>query len=63
MGDYTFQKFSGEMSHRERAEILKRRTKLLSAVIESLKTANDVEATSSAMTSKRLFGYLHNGKF
>jgi len=62
LGDYTYQKFSGESTHRERADILKRRTKLLTAVIEALKVANDVEAVESPMTAKKLFGYLHNGK-
>jgi hypothetical protein len=62
LGDYTYQKFSGEYSHRERAEILKRRTKLLTAVITAIKEANDVEAISSEMTSDKLFSYLHTGK-
>jgi len=59
LGDYTFQKFSGEFSHRERAEILRRRSKMLNAVIEALKTANDAEAIESEMTAKKLFNYLH----
>ena len=48
-------------SHRERAELLRRRTKLLTAVIEALKEANDVEAIESNMTAEKLFGYLHKG--
>ena len=59
IGDYTYQKFSGEYTHRQRAEILLRRTKLLTATIEALKTVNDVEATESDMTAQKLFGYLH----
>ena len=62
LGNYGWQRFSGEISHRERAEILRRRTKMLTAVIEALKTANDVEAQASLMTSSKLFGYLHFGK-
>lgn len=62
LGDYTFQKFSGEYSHTERAAILGRRSKLLTAVIEALKVANDVEAVPSEMTSDKLFNYLHKGK-
>ena len=62
LGDYTFQKFSGEWSHRERAELLRRRTLLLTAVIEALKVANDVESVDSEMNSNKLFGYLHHGK-
>lgn len=59
LGDYTVQHFTGQYSHRQRAEILRRRSKLLSAVIEALKKANDVEQTSSSITSQKLFGYLH----
>jgi hypothetical protein len=62
LGDYTFQKFSGEMSHTQRARILQRRSKLLNAVIGALKEANDVEAMESDMTAQKLFSYLHEGK-
>lgn len=62
LGDYTYQKFSGEWSHRERAELLRRRTKLLSAVIEALKIANEAEVVESNMNADKLFGYLHTGK-
>jgi len=63
LGDYTYQKFSGEASHLMRANILNRRSKLLTAVIEALKIANEVESEKSELTSKKLFGYLHRGKF
>ena len=62
LGDYSYQKFSGEWSHRERAELLRRRTKLLSAVIEALKIANEAEVVESNMNADKLFGYLHTGK-
>lgn len=62
LGEYTYQKFSGESSHVERAAILSRRSKLLTAVIEALKVANDAEAIPSEMTSDKLFNYLHTGK-
>jgi len=61
LGKFTHQKFSGEWSHRERAELLRRRTKLLTAVIEALKVSNDVEAMESQMTATKLFDYLHRG--
>lgn len=61
LGDYTYQKFSGEASHLERANILARRSKLLTAVIETLKIANDVEAIPSEMTAEKIFNYLHKG--
>lgn len=62
LGDYTFQKFSGEASHVERAGILARRSKLLTSVIEALKVANDVESVPSEMTAAKIFDYLHRGK-
>ena len=62
LGEYSFQRFSGEWSHREKAELLRRRTKLLTSVIEALKIANDVEAQKSEMTAEKLFNYLHIGK-
>lgn len=62
LGDYTIQRFSGEISHRERAEILLRRTKLLTALKEALKKANEAEVVSSNMTAAKLFGYLHRGR-
>lgn len=62
LGDYTYQKFTGEWSHRQRAELLKRKTKLLTAIIEALKKSNEVEAVPSEITAKKLFGYLHTGK-
>ncbi len=62
LGDYTLQKFSGEFSHVDRASILNRRSKLITAVIEALKTSNDVESIDSEMTSEKIFNYLHRGK-
>lgn len=61
LGKFTHQRFSGETTHRQRAEMLMRRTKMLTAVIESLKIANDVEAIESQMTAAKLFGYIHTG--
>ena len=62
LGDYTLQRFSGETSHVERAAILQRRSKMVSACIEALKIANKVEAIQSDMTAEKLFNYLHRGK-
>lgn len=63
LGEETFQRFSGEYSQKQRADILRRRTKLVTAVVEALKIANDAEAVASEMTSAKLFGYLHLGSF
>jgi len=62
LGEYSYQKFSGEYTHRERAGILKRRQDLLVSIAEALKEANDVPSVSSTLTAKKLFGYLHKGK-
>jgi hypothetical protein len=61
LGDYTFQKFSGEWTAREKAELLRRRTLLLNAVIEALKIANEAEVIKSELTAEKIFNYLHNG--
>lgn len=62
LGDYTYQTFSGEYSTRQKAEILTRRTRLLSAVTEALKVANEAPIVESALTAEKIFGYLHRGK-
>lgn len=62
LGDYTYQKFSGEASHVERANILARRSKMLVAVIEALKVSNEVDSIPSEMTSDKIFNYLYEGK-
>lgn len=62
LGKFTHQRFSGEWSHRQRAELLSRRDKLLSAVTEALKVANEVDAVDSELTSKKLFDYLHRAE-
>lgn len=58
LGDYTHQRFSGEWSQRQKAEALKRRSKLLVAITEALKKCNEVEAVPSEITSDKIFGYL-----
>lgn len=58
----TMQHFSGELSHRERAEILRRLTILKAACKEALVDANQAEVKKSTLTSKKIFTYLHHGK-
>ena len=58
LGDYTHQNFNGMFSQRQKAEILKRRSSLLSAIIQALKECNEVEAITSGLTSDKIFGYL-----
>lgn len=60
LGDYTTQKFSGQWSHRQRAESLRRRGVLITAVTAALKECNDVEAIPSELTAQKIFGYIFN---
>lgn len=62
MGEQQVQWFSGEISHRERADILERLTKLKGAVKEALAKANEVEIVPSPLTGQKVFGYLRTGK-
>lgn len=59
LGNYSWQRFTGETSTRRRAEILRRKTTLLNAVIEALKTANEAEVVQSELTADKIFSYLH----
>lgn len=61
LGEFTVQNFTGEASHRERAETLRRLTLLKTAVLGALKQANDVESIPSDMTAQKLFSYLNTG--
>lgn len=58
VGNYTYQRFSGELSQRERATMLKKRSTLLTAIIEALKNCNDVEIVESTVTADKIFSYL-----
>lgn len=58
LGDYTHQNFSGEISQREKANILKKRSVLLTAIIEALKECNNVEVEQSELNSDKIFKYL-----
>lgn len=61
LGNYTIDQYSGETTHRERAQILRRRSAMISGCIEALKKCNEVEAVKSEMTAKKIFDYLHSG--
>lgn len=61
-GDYTLQNFTGAWTHRQRAELLNRRSKILAAVVEALKEVNDVPAEQENLDVKGLINYLHHGK-
>lgn len=58
LGDYTHQLFSGESTQREKAKILKRRSTLLTSVVEALKKCNEVETVKSDLTADKIFSYI-----
>ena len=60
-GDYTQQYFTGEWTQRQRAELLRRRSNLLAAVIEALKVVNDSEAEEPNLEVGTLIDYLYKG--
>lgn len=62
VGDYTMQKFTGEWSQKQRADLLNRRSKLLKAVIAALKEVNDQEVVESNLDANALLDYIHYGK-
>jgi len=61
-GDYTNQNFSGEWTHAQKAAAINRRTTLLTAVVEALKTSNDVDALKSDLTAEKIFEFIFKGE-
>ena len=62
VGDSTHQEFTGEWTQHKRAELLKRKSELLSAITVALKEVNEVEAQKSNLDAEALIKYLHYGK-
>ena len=62
VGDSTHQEFTGEWTQHKRAELLKRKSELLSAITVALKEVNEVEAQKSNLDAETLIKYLHYGK-
>lgn len=60
-GDYTMQQFTGEWTQRQKAELLRRRSELLAAVITALKEVNDVESMNSNLDVDSFINYLYKG--
>lgn len=60
-GDYTMQKFTGEWTQRQRAELLRRRSVLLEAVITALKEVNDQPSVESNLDVDGFIDYLYKG--
>ena len=61
-GDYTVQNYTGEWTHRQRAELLNRKSKLLEAVITALKDINDSESIDTGLDVEKFVGYLTSGQ-
>lgn len=62
VGDSTHQEFTGEWTQRKKAELLKRKSELLTAITVALKEVNEVEAMQSNLNADALIKYLHYGK-
>lgn len=60
-GDYTAQSFTGEWTQRQRAELLRRRSTLLAAVIEALKVVNDTPVENPNLDVNAVVDYIYRG--
>lgn len=61
-GDYTLQNFTGGWTQRQKAELLRRRSHLLAAVVEALKEVNDTVSEKPNLNVETLVNFLHHGK-
>ena len=61
IGDYTQQYFTGEWTQRQRAELLRRRSQLLAAVIEALKEVNDNYVEEPSLDVDKFVDFLYKG--
>jgi hypothetical protein len=62
IGDSTHQEFTGEWTQHKRAELLKRKSELLSAITIALKEVNEVEAQQPNLDAQALVNFLHYGR-
>jgi len=61
-GTFELQEYSGELSHLDRATMLRRITNLKASVQEALAVANEAPVVESKLTAEMIFGYIHDGK-
>ena len=62
VGKSTRQEFSGEWTQVQRANLLKRRSEILDAVISALKRVNEVDTVKSNLNVDSFVEYLHYGR-
>lgn len=62
IGDKTLQYFSGEWSHRQRAELMRRKSAFLDAIAVALKEVNDIDAQDTDLKTNQFMQYLIYGK-
>ena len=62
IGDSTHQEFTGAWTQRQKAELLRRKSAILTAITVALKEVNDVETAESNLDCSSLINYLHYGK-
>lgn len=62
VAETTHQEFTGEWSQRKRAELLRRKSALLSAITVALKEVNEIEAKESNLDVDALIKFIHYGK-
>lgn len=62
VGDYTRQRFSGEWSQRQKAELLARKSELLKAVVAALKEVNDDEVKEPNINVNAVLNFIHEGR-
>ena len=62
VGDSTHQEFTGEWTQHKKAELLKRKSELLSAITIALKEVNEVDAVRPNLDAEALISFLHYGK-
>lgn len=62
VAETTHQEFTGEWTQRKRAELLRRKSAILSAITVALKEVNEVEARAANLDVDALIHFIHYGK-
>jgi len=62
VAETTHQEFTGEWTQRKRAELLRRKSAVLNAIVVALKEVNEVEAKEANLNAEALIKFIHYGK-